>query len=321
MISMLIRATIGPPFEHVLAVTAHFGCRFRKCAVWLATLSRRSSCCTYARFGIARGMVLILRTVILVPYRSNGEHRDQLWNFTRRWMEQNHPDCPVYVGASPDGPFNRSAAINDAARQAGDWDVAVICDSDTVVPPAQFEKAVRDAHRTGRLVSALTKVVELSRMSTDRLLGDNQADIFSLPKKRTRRKDDMTQSSVIAVPRALWDGIGGFDEGFSGWGCEDNAFWIAATLLGGEGRGGPVGGKPLRVEGAAYHLWHEKASRVKLLDPIFRANFFRLRHYKKAKTPDQLEWLIGVSRIAGLDSRAERGVLQVNSNVQSVSGP
>jgi hypothetical protein len=235
-----------------------------------------------------------LRTVILVPYRPDSDRRDRLWNFTRSWLEQHHPDYPIYLGSSPDGPFNRSAAINHAAKDAGEWDVAVICDSDTVVPPAQLDKAIRDAHETGLLASALTKVVELSKKSTNRLLADSQTDILTLNKIRTRRKEDMTQSSAIAVPRTLWDAIGGFDEGFCGWGCEDNAFWIAATLLGGAGRGRPTGGEPLRVNGAAYHLWHEKASKIKLFDPVFRTNFKRLRHYKKAKTPDQLALLCGV---------------------------
>lgn len=232
-----------------------------------------------------------MRTVILVPYRSDGGRRDRLWEFTHSWLQQHHPDYPIYVGTSPDGPFNRSAAINDAARAAGGWDVAVICDSDTVVPPIQFEKAICDAHETGRLASALTKVVELSRKSTDRLLADKETEIRTLGRVRTRRKEDLTQSSILAVPRTLWDAIGGFDEEFCGWGCEDNAFWIAATLLGAARDGGNARGEPLRVHGAAYHLWHEKASKIKLFDPVFRTNFRRLQDYKKAKTPQALAQL------------------------------
>jgi hypothetical protein len=241
------------------------------------------------------GEVRAVRTVILVPYRPDGDHRDQLWGFTRGWLTRHHLGYPIHLGSSPPGPFNRSAAINQAATAAGDWDVAVICDSDTVVPPAQLEDAVAHAHDTGLLTSALTTVAELSRTSTAALLADEQIDVTTLGKIRTRRKDDLTQSSVIAVPRALWDAIGGFDEQFSGWGCEDNAFWIAATLHSGAAqRGHRTDGTPRRIHGAAYHLWHEKASKIKLFDPIFRANFFRLRHYKKATTSDHLAALCTV---------------------------
>ncbi|KAA0101257.1 hypothetical protein CIW49_07185 [Mycolicibacterium sp. P1-18] len=221
--------------------------------------------------------------MILVPYRPDGGRRDQLWTFTHAWLEARHPDYAIYVGASPEGLFNRSAAINAAAVEAGDWDVAVVCDSDTVVPAAQLEEAVATAHRTGLLTSALSKVVELSRESTDLLLSGVDADVTRLKKDRTRTKDDMTQSSVLAVPRSLWDAVGGFDEEFCGWGCEDNAFWLAATVFG--------GGDPIRVQGSAFHLWHELASKIKLFDPVFRSNFWRLRHYKKAETPTQLAML------------------------------
>jgi hypothetical protein len=237
-----------------------------------------------------------LRTVILVPYRPDGGRRDALWKFTRAWLEEHHPTDPIYIGKSPDGPFNRSAAINDASRQAGDWDVAVICDSDTVVPPGQYAEAVRKANDTGLLVSALTKVVELTKDSTDQLLAGADVDISTLKKVKTRTKDDMTQSSVLAVPRDLWDAVGGFDEQFCGWGCEDNAFWLAATVLGGKGptrvpNDAPHSGRPVRIDGPAFHLWHELASKIKLFDPIFRTNFKRLRHYKKLETPRELALL------------------------------
>ena len=230
--------------------------------------------------------------MILVPYRPDGGHRDRLWGFTRTWLERHHPGHSIHVGSSPDGPFNRSAAINEAARAAGDWDVAVVCDSDTVVPPTHLDEAVVAAHATGLLASALSSVVELTRRSTDLLLADGDIDPATLRKIRTRRKEDLTQSSVLAVPRMLWDAVGGFDEEFCGWGCEDNAFWIASTLVG--------GAKPLRMNGSAYHLWHEKVSKIKLFDPIFRTNFMRLRRYEKAKTPADLAMLWNGARETAL---------------------
>lgn len=238
-----------------------------------------------------------MRTVILVPYRSDSGRRDELWKFTREWLGKHHPDYEIYVAGGPSsGLFNRSAAINQAAREAGAWDVAVICDSDTVVPPAQLERAVSEADRTGRLTSALTKVVELSEKSTNQLLSDSEVDILHLKAQRTRTKDDMTQSSVLAVPRSLWDAIGGFDEEFTGWGCEDNAFWLAATVLGGIGRVDAEveahGSKePLRITGSAYHLWHPVASKIKLFDPVFRRNFWRLQRYKKLESGAELHLL------------------------------
>ena len=57
------------------------------------------------------------------------------------------PDYRVVEGEHTEGPFNRSAAINAAAKLAGNWDVAVIADADTWVPYAQLDEAVRLARR------------------------------------------------------------------------------------------------------------------------------------------------------------------------------
>jgi len=229
-----------------------------------------------------------LRTVILVPYRPDGGRRDELWSFTAAWLKRHHPDYPIYIGESPAGLFNRSAAINHAATEAGDWDVAVICDSDTLVAPSQFEDAVARAHSTELLTSTLTRVVELTEESTDRFMADSELDPRGLRSVRTRKRELLTQSSVVAVPRRLWDAVGGFDEEFCGWGCEDNAFWLAAGIVGGHGK---ANGNPSRISGPAYHLWHPPATKIKILDPAFRSNSRRLRRYRKARTPEHLALL------------------------------
>jgi len=167
---------------------------------------------------------------VLVPYRPDGGHRDRLWRFVRTWFWGVPPvscDYTVVVGRSPDGPFNRAAAVNAAAAAAGDWDVAVIADADTWVPGAQLDSAVRLARQTGRLAAAFTAVIELDEASTEVLVGGELAHIpisavVNLGIRRVRVEPLVTQSSMLAVPRALWDRIGGFDEGFVGWGCCDS---------------------------------------------------------------------------------------------------
>ena len=49
-----------------------------------------------------------------------------------------------------------------------------------------------------------------------------------------RRTYEHQHSSVVVIPRPLYDDIGGFDEGFRGWGLEDTAFAIAVETLTGE---------------------------------------------------------------------------------------
>lgn len=219
-----------------------------------------------------------MTTVILVPYRSDGARRDQLWQYVRRHLTKHHPDWPIHIGQSPDGPFNRSAAINHAADC--EWDTAVITDADTFVPPTQLTHAVNLAGE--RLVAAFDHVVELTRNVTERHLTGARNIIYA---GNVRTEPLTIQSSVLAISRTLWDKVGGFDEGFVGWAAEDNAFWRACTIHGGE---------PLRVEGPAYHLWHRSA-RPSWRDENYQNNQKRWQQYLTAETPADLEQFTAVT--------------------------
>jgi GT2 family glycosyltransferase len=211
-------------------------------------------------------------TLVIVPYRSDGGHRDRLW---AHLLEHYWGPLPytVVLGHHTVGPFNRSAAINAAADRA--WDVAIIADSDTWVPVRQLREAVRLATSSGRLVSALTHVAELDAGCTERILS-GKVNFLDIGLDKVRSGDLATQSSMLAVPRRLWDRIGGFDEAFAGWGGEDNAFWRAATIL---------GQPPHRVEGYAYHLWHKPAidTEDRRRDPAYQRNLARWNRYRTAK--------------------------------------
>lgn len=188
-------------------------------------------------------------TIVAIPYRPDNGHRDRLFAHLQDhyW---HHIGLPVIIGR--DGSrefdhreFNRSRSINKALEC--DWDLAVVADADTWVPARQLHQALATARRTGRLVAAFDSVVELSRQCTTDILGGMVSLAGSFGADRVRTRDIETQSSMIVIPRQLWDAMGGFDERFVGWGGEDNAAWKAAALHGGE---------PQRIAGNAYHLWH-----------------------------------------------------------------
>ena len=86
-----------------------------------------------------------MRTVFLVPRRADGGHRDKVWAWCRRRWETLFPDVPIYEGHHDEGLFNRSAAINNAARAAdadGHWDLAIVIDSDVLLPLTQVRAAI-----------------------------------------------------------------------------------------------------------------------------------------------------------------------------------
>lgn len=197
-----------------------------------------------------------MRAVLLVPRRNDGGHRDRLWAYCRARWERYMPDLAIYEGHHTDGLFNRSAAVNEAARladQDGRWDVGIVIDSDVFLRVSDVRAAIDRAVETGRVTWPHTRWRELRQDWTMRVL----AEPMDLGPEPSRDAMDLlvgvtnpiSWSCCIVIPRAVWDDIGGFDERFRGWGWEDMAFQSLITgLYGYERLGGDV-----------LNLWHERS--------------------------------------------------------------
>lgn len=212
---------------------------------------------------------------MLVARRNDGGHRDRLWRF----LKQNFWQLPVTEGYHKDGPFNRSLALNIAALQAGNWHVAVFIDSDAYIDPERLKEAVRLAIDKQKVVIPFNRVIELNEWATTEVL-DTKKLLFDPSDEQIdniRTVDSQIQSLFVVVPRNIYEQIGGFDEKFVGWGGEDNAFYKAAQI---------VGGEVLRLDGDALHLWHQQASRAHQPQ-----NHMRYRVYMQAKTRNDLKWI------------------------------
>src|SRR5688572_13372578 len=182
-----------------------------------------------------------MKAVILVPRRDDNGPRDELWAFCRAWWEREVSHLPIIEGYHTDGLFNRSAAVNRAATIAGDWDVAVIIDSDVICDPQRVVAAIDRAHATGSMVLPHTVRYDLAPRAKVYQMNPNL--LFPRPDARWMRQNvkhtystengHPSVSSVVVVPRRLWDDVGGFDEAFKGWGYEDTAFAAACETFGG----------------------------------------------------------------------------------------
>lgn len=212
-----------------------------------------------------------MNVVILVPRRPDGGHRDRLWEHCRALWEQRH-DWPIYEGEHLDGPFNRSAAINQAAEAAGEWDVALIIDADVICAPDAVESAVEIAARTDRMVVAHDERVMLNRKGTEKVLGGFEGSWRDRSMVERVWLDSV--SCCIAVSRHLWELAGPFDELFIGWGREDTAWRISCEV-----ETGPV----VKVCGETFHLWHPVAAEVAKNHPLRVANEKRHQAYVAAR--------------------------------------
>lgn len=212
---------------------------------------------------------------VLVPRRADHGWRDQLYKHLQTTFWDRHQQYRIVEGHH-DGaePFNRGKAINASAVSAGNADLYVIADADTWVPVAQLDAAVTRCRETGRLTYAFTSVIELSQTCSEQILADQMIDLDAFGIDKIRTEPMVTCSSMLVVPRMLFDRVGGFDERCIGWSCDDNIFDRACTI---------VGGTPERIDGYAYHLWHMSA-KPPANDPYYRANQALWQRYLRART-------------------------------------
>jgi len=218
------------------------------------------------------------RVVVLVPRRPE-PWRDQLWRYVQQEIET-ELDWPIFEGVDAgQQPMNRAAARNRAAGQAGDWEVAVFLDADTVPDFSNLQRAVELVGETGKLVCAQTEFRSLSRAGTELVLA-GQCDPESAP---VRWVYPNPKSSCIAIGRELWDLVGGYDERFDGWGWEDSSIFHACQALAGVGR----------LPGTCHHLWHPRSPEKNPGRDAYRRNEALGARYKAArKDPDAMRAIL-----------------------------
>jgi hypothetical protein len=205
------------------------------------------------------------RRRLIVPRRADHGWRDRLWKFCRAQWALHLPELEIIEGHDNDGPFNRGAAINRGAD--GEWDVAVIADADIAIDPHLVTAAIADAGSGGRVVLPFQRRLLVNEAGTQRIL-DGYRGSWRQWAKADRNRGHA--SSCIIVPRSAWEAIGGFDERFSGWGAEDDAFWLLCERLVGTSR----------LPGDVWHLHHAPSPEANTSTPEYRRNLGLLRRYQ-----------------------------------------
>lgn len=183
---------------------------------------------------------------VLVPFKPDGGYRDKDWEWLKRRYEFLMPNAELCIADSDITPYCRSAAVNNAAKQAS-RDILVIADADIAFDIKLMETAVKMLSNHAWVIPHEERK-ELNEAHTIELLKKDPAITMS--------DDDFTGcvsfpygvSSIILVPRRYFEYVGGFDERFKGWGYEDNAFAMAMDVL---------CGPHARLQGGViWHLYH-----------------------------------------------------------------
>lgn len=253
-----------------------------------------------------------MKVRVAVPRRADGGHRDKLWRYCKRQWRSQFPDWKLVEGHHDIGPFNRSAAINNAA--AGKWDVLVIADADVLADHNAISHAV-EACSDGRVHLPYQRRMMVSELGTRRILRGHKGSWSGWSTPDTNRQHC---SSVVVLNRALWDSVGGFDPRFEGWGAEDDAFVTACDTL---------AGHHVRHAGNVWHLWHRPSPHRNHRSPLYVAAVALLKRYqgcdKTAMTQLLAEDRSADQVVIGVLTTGDRSTLAdtIDSLDAQVSGP
>lgn len=140
----------------------------------------------------------------------------------RFYREQGYDSRVVVSDSDPSRPFNLSDARNRAVT-AANAEVVVVADADTIPDPARLDRAIRRAPRYGRVVYPFTEYAYLGDVDPA-----TAEDFESLPVERVY---NASVGGMVVLTSGLYWELGGFDDCFTQWGYEDNAFLAVAETL------------------------------------------------------------------------------------------
>lgn len=180
-----------------------------------------------------------LRVEVLVP------HRDREKSLERHLQQWDELGWKTHVADCDEEVFTRARAINKAAERATKADVLIITDVDMVLAdPYRALEAAEIAHANYCYVCTFTEMWPITQEGTRRLQHGQRP-----LKRHIQEKVALIWGAPAAVPRRLFDRVGGMDPRFYGYGHEDLAFLYVTDAYG--------SGKQ-RVPGIAYHQWHDE---------------------------------------------------------------
>jgi predicted glycosyltransferase involved in capsule biosynthesis len=190
---------------------------------------------------------------LLIPYKSDHSYREKNWEWLKKRYSLLMPNAEICLGTSLSEPFSRAVAINDAFKKSS-RNLLVIADADVFLDIKLIKFAVAALDESPWIIP-YDNINYLTLDGTIALLKEEPAANIEntiLPKNIYKYSGYKIFGGFCVLRKACFEKVGGFDEAFVGWGCEDDAFQRKLDA---------VFGKHLRFHSTLWHLYHPSASR------------------------------------------------------------
>lgn len=209
---------------------------------------------------------------VAIPWRYREDsYRKKSLRYVKDYLFSITGVDPILVDGNGE-QFSLSAARNVGVKMAEESNrsVVVICDADTIVDKHSLMNAINLARKSKNVILPYTLCKPLTLRSTNLYYEGHDPSIL-----KNIRTFDWSTGGIYVTSIIAWEYLGGQDERFTNWGCEDTAFSIMANKM----------GRPLqRVDGTIYPLWHPSYAREEDDWYIYNSNL--LKWYENASSKE-----------------------------------
>ena len=180
--------------------------------------------------------------------------------------------CHVLAPLADDSaPYNRSQTFNVGARKARGGTL-LLHDNDMLVPAGYCRRILERRARGYEVINPKRYIFYLTE-NHSQALQSQLVGYDSFPPDYIVQ--NLEAGGSMAISAAAFEDIGGMDEGFVGWGGEDNEFWDRCLTL------------PTWIWGyePIVHLWHRSQP---LKDDLDNPNILRCREIMQCSPSDRM---------------------------------
>lgn len=148
------------------------------------------------------------------------------------------------------GVFCKTELLNAAVKAYPGYEYYVMGDADALLSEESFcslrESVSLLDSGDASIVFPFDNVLYLNEPDTKRIVANEPL----LPGSKDHGAEIFRQTGLCNIfKKSTWDAVGGFDEEFTNWGAEDDAFMTKCRRLVGES---------IRLKGKIFHLFHPK---------------------------------------------------------------